>query len=377
MLKRLPIKVRLTLWYVLIVGIIFFLISGYLILRFERTLISSIDSVLESTAAQAFTNLDDENGFPAFQLSDKFNSSAMQLNLSNFALRLILPNGKIIDRLGTSEFEAAWGALQAGFTTTSAPDDDEQWRVYTAPVLDNHGNLIAWLQVTQTLELMYDTIQNLRDQLLFGIPILLILTGLGGYFLATRALRPIEAITNTAQTIEAGDLSQRINYAGPDDEIGQLATTFDAMLERLQLAFYRERRFTGDAAHELRSPLGVLKGQIEVTLSRQRKPAEYEKTLHLLQEHVERLIRLSNGLLFLASFDQQKTDWQPSILDISVFLQDLVKQFVPLGQNKRIEIETEIHAGLEIHGDADQIMQLFIMGSHEDLILSWSFWYTD
>src|SRR5262249_57509965 len=86
---------------------------------------------------------------------------------------------------------------------------------------------------------------------------------------------------------------------GRDEEVGRLARTFDQMWDRLQAAFERERRFTADASHELRTPLTVIKGRIDVTMSRARTVREYTNTLHEVGREADRLIRLTNDLLFL------------------------------------------------------------------------------
>jgi heavy metal sensor kinase len=188
----------------------------------------------------------------------------------------------------------------------------------------------------------------------------LLFAGLGGYFLANRALRPIRRITDTAQKITAQDLSRRLAYRGARDEISSLASTFDQMLERLQASFERERRFTGDAAHELRTPLTVLKGQIEVALSRRRDRVTYEKILRELSPQVERLIRLSNGLLFLSRSDQQQLPFEPVELNLQEWLEILLEQFEPLAREKGLEIRTNLPAELPVYGDSDHLIRLFL-----------------
>jgi heavy metal sensor kinase len=205
-----------------------------------------------------------------------------------------------------------------------------------------------------------DTVENLRTQILLGLPLILMLAGLGGYFLANRALRPIDRITRTAQAISASQLDQRIGYTGPQDEVGRLATTFDNMLDRLQKAFERERRFTADASHELRTPLTALKGRLGVTLSQPRTPAEYENALRDLEQEVDRLIRLSTDLLFLARLDQRRLPWQPQALDLSDLLSAVVEQMRPLAEDKGLVLTEEVPPALSILGDPDHLIRLFV-----------------
>ena len=136
-------------------------------------------------------------------------------------------------------------------------------------------------------------------------------------------------------------LTQRINYRGAADEIGRLAKVFDQMLDRLKAAFDRERRFTSDVAHELRTPLTVLKGQIGVTLSRKRSGAEHERTLHNLEEEVDRLVRLTNDLLFLSRLEQRQLPWQPEVVDFSDLISGIVEQMEPIAETKGLGITGE------------------------------------
>lgn len=125
-------------------------------------------------------------------------------------------------------------------------------------------------------------------------------------------------MTSTAATLSASDLGQRIGYRGPDDELGRLATTFAAMLDRLAAAFAHEQRFTAHAVHELRTPLAALKGRVEVALRLPRSTHEHVATLHAMADDIDRLARLSGDLLLLARLDdgelrpeheQVRLDW--------------------------------------------------------------------
>jgi heavy metal sensor kinase len=151
-----------------------------------------------------------------------------------------------------------------------------------------------------------------------------------------------------------------LKYQGPIDELGQLALTFDQMLIRLENAFERERRFTGDAAHELRTPLTALKGQIEVTLSQPRDLVEYENKLRELASQVERLIRLSNALLFLSLSDQKRLSWNPVNVDLEEILDMIIEQITPLAEEKKLAFTTDFQADLSIVGDIDHLTRLFL-----------------
>jgi heavy metal sensor kinase len=354
-----PIRVRLTLWYVLLLAVTFIIFSVYLIFRFQHSLTNAVDDSLQITVSHTIAALDKED------LADEDRVTLIRSRQSevidpNFVMRLLSPQSEVWDIAGNAQDISFWGPTEAGYSTQPGRETEAEWRVFSQPVLDSEGQIIAWIQAAQSLGPVNDTLKELRVQLFLGIPLILLFAGLGGYFLANRALRPIQQITQTAQEITAQDLSRRLAYRGTRDEIGSLAMTFDQMLGRLQSSFERERRFTGDAAHELRTPLTVLKGQIEVALNRRRSPATYEKVLQELSAQVERLIRLSSGLLFLSRSDQQQISFEPVDFDLREWLEILVEQLEPLAREKGLKISTDIPPDLSAYGDSDHLIRLFL-----------------
>ncbi|NUM48523.1 MAG: HAMP domain-containing protein [Anaerolineales bacterium] len=348
---KLPIRLRLTLWYMLLMAITFAAFGAFLFFRFQHSLRAALDASLQLTAAQMMATIDleedlAENGRLAFELNQP---------IGNMALRLVSADGTVWDAYGDTG--VVWGAPASGFVTLFAP---APWRTYTQPIFMADQTLVGWLQVAQSLEPVNTTLANFRAQLGWGLPLVLVLAGAGGYFLASRALAPISHLTQTAQGITAHDLSRRIAYHGPADEIGQLALTFDQMLTRLEEAFQREQRFTSDAAHELRTPLTVLKGQIEVTLSRPRLPDEYETKLLELNQHVDRLIRLSNALLFLSRADQNQIAWHPVPLNLVDLLQVMAEEIRPLALARSLTFDVSLPEPLWMIGDPDHLTRLFL-----------------
>ncbi|NOH01208.1 MAG: heavy metal sensor histidine kinase [Chloroflexi bacterium] len=355
---HIPIRARLTLWYVLLMGVTFTALSVYLLLRFENNLRNSIDRSLQITVVKTIAALDEEDYRETGKLT--FDHINPQWEPSDFAMRLVSNQGETWDSYGALQSGPEWGAPVVGFSTLTGSGEMPDWRIFRQPVLDSTGQVIGWLEAAQSLETVDKTLDDLTSQLLLGIPLLLLLAGAGGYFLANRALSPVEQITNAAQSINLQDLSRRIHYQGAMDEVGRLARTFDQMLARLQDSFERERRFTSDAAHELRTPLTVLKGQIEVTLNRARSSAEYEDKLRELLEQVERLIRLSNALLFLSRSDQNRVDLKPADVNLTGLLGVLIEQFQPIADKKNLRISTHLADELSVRGDNDLLIRLFM-----------------
>src|SRR5262249_11669583 len=143
-------------------------------------------------------------------------------------------------------------------------------RVVTLRAPDPDGSGTYFIRLGYSLETFHKTTRRTLILLGIAIPLALLLGSYGGLLLANQALRPVDRMTRAAEQIAAGDLSERVPEPAQMDEMGRLAATFNDMISRLQAAFERQRQFTSDASHELRTPLAVMRGDIEITLRRER-----------------------------------------------------------------------------------------------------------
>jgi heavy metal sensor kinase len=172
-------------------------------------------------------------------------------------------------------------------------------RILTLPVIEQ-GQVIDVVQVAASLEPVEAARSRFLLILLGLAPLALLVAGVGGWFLARRALTPVDAMVDAARRIEAEHLSQRIEAADTHDELGRLAAVLNDMLARLERSFAAVSQFSADAAHELRTPLTILKGEIEVALRSSPGGPEYQRVLASCLEEVDRLNALVEDLLFLA-----------------------------------------------------------------------------
>ncbi len=354
------LRTRLTVWYVLVLGLTLLLFSGYLYLKLKHSLLVERQAALQVASAQARTYFQDydENEKPAFPNTEEYHNTARHLSQSGFAVRIITSKGKVLDGFGEYRELPIQLPIRLGYVTL--PTKKPQWYIYSQQIKADNGTIISWLQVGLSLESEQKTLSSFSKEIILGLPLVLFLAALGGLFLSNQALRPINRIVQTAQSISANDLSRRINYRGVADEVGRLAITFDRMLDRLQDAFDRERRFIADASHELRTPMTAIKGRIDVTLNRVRSPIEYENTLQALQQEVDRVIRLSTDLLFLARLDRGRLSWQTETLDLGELLATIIEQLQPLAELRNILLSADIQSGLSIKGEIDYLIRLFL-----------------
>jgi signal transduction histidine kinase len=178
----------------------------------------------------------------------------------------------------------------------------------------------------------------------------------GGFWLATRAIRPIDEISTTALKISAGDLSQRINASDTENEFGRLAAVLNSTFARLEAAFAHQVRFTSDASHELRTPISVILSQTQTALSRERTAGEYRETLEACQRAAQRMRKLAESLLELARLDAgQPMKREP--FDLARVARDSVELLRPLAAERGIEIRLDLNSA-ECPGDAERIGQV-------------------
>ena len=180
---------------------------------------------------------------------------------------------------------------------------------------------------------------------------------LGGWWFVNRALRPISEISSTAVKISAGDLSQRINTAEAESELGQLAAVLNSTFARLETAFAQQKQFASDAAHELRTPLTVILTQTQMALGRDRDAAGYKTTVEACQRAAQRMRKLIESLLELARFDAGQEVIKRLKFDLAKTIYDSAELVQTLAEERGVKIISEI-SPLEINGDSERVAQV-------------------
>ncbi len=197
----------------------------------------------------------------------------------------------------------------------------------------------AWVQATRLESDALSALQRTQQLLTLGLPLLLLL-GLGaGYWLADRALKPVDAVTKLAMSIAAsGRSGQRVPQAIGDDEMARLTRTVNAMLERLEAMIDSERAFALAAAHELRTPLAILQGRVSLSLERERTPQHYREALATVSQSTDKLTALVEGLLTLARSHVPATLERLDLADIALEVYESHQDFL-LERHQRINLE--------------------------------------
>lgn len=236
--------------------------------------------------------------------------------------------------------------------------DGEPFGIATEPVIS--GDTVAGLvQVGVSRSDVDETLRTVMLIFAVALPVLLAFAAVGGYLVSGRALAPVDDITAMAASIRPEDLGKRLDLDLPDDELGRLARTFDAMLQRIDTAFERQRQFTGDAAHELRTPLSLMQSQVELALARPRSRAEYQEALTGLHGDIDRLTSIVSVLLTLARADANKLPLVREPSDLSEIVQLVLDSYQPQAEQAGVALQNRSATTL-VTIDDDLVVQLLV-----------------
>lgn len=223
-----------------------------------------------------------------------------------------------------------------------------------------YNRLINIIQVGSSMENIEETLDRFSLILFLLVPCALVIISFSGWFMASSALKPVDAITKAVRKMTAENLTERIQPTGADDEIGRLADTFNDMISRLEVSFNQILQFSADVSHELRTPLTILKGGAEVALRRRRSPEEYEELILSNLEEINRMQRIVEDLLLLSRADMGEISVKKERLDLNKILGELKHQAEILALDKNLTVELDLKSVIILYGDELRIRQLLL-----------------
>ena len=356
------IRVRLTLWYVLLLAIVLAVFGGAVYLSLRHVLYSNLDASIESSADAILGTIRLEEGgpFPSSPApaDDPDEDIEQYVRVFDVSKKLVFDSTGAIEHYPLDN-AALDRALVGQSWTRRFKLDGDPMRARTF-LIERDGQTVGVLEVGRAEEDAADTLNTLLLILGVAYPLTLVLASFGGVWLAGRALSPIDELTRLARRISAEDLGQRLDLQLPDDEVGRLARTFDEMIDRLDHAFRRQRQFTADASHELRTPLTIIKGQIDVALQREREPEAYRGVLQGVNEEVDRLVRLAGSLLTLARADAGQIPFVLESVDLHRVVSGVVEQVASAADQREVEIQYAPGDPVHVRADEDLLLQLLL-----------------
>ncbi len=240
------------------------------------------------------------------------------------------------------------GVSGASFTYSIETSDD-RILLYVAP-LDINTEPNKLLGVTRNADYIYRTTEEYKRMLYGAVPIIIVFALLSGFIISSYFLRPIKAITRTAEKIDPANLIDRIPVKS-SDELGRLSKNLNALFDRIYGCIDRQKRFTANASHDLRAPLTNIKAEATLALRKPRSPEEYREVLKRIDRETEHLNTMVDDLLTLASMDTQPERSRTILFDLSGYIESILNSWETQYAEKGVNLISRIAPDIEIKGD--------------------------
>jgi two-component system OmpR family sensor kinase len=360
------VRVRLTLWYVSVLALVLVAFSAAVYVLLSRSLHQRVDEGLRSVVEVATKSLthDTEEG----QTSEgAAQSTVAELFNPQQAIAIFDGSGRLLGKNSSDDLYTVLPDAElipeqeAHLYTASEQGDDDQHRVAVQRVGIPPANTPYIILVSQPLEAVEEELEDLREILYYVVPMVLLMAGLGGWFLARKSLAPVVAMSERARLIGAKSLDQKLPVANPRDELGQLAITFNELLARLDAAFTQQRQFMADASHELRTPLSVIRTTTGVTLDQpHHDEGEYRDAVNMIDEQARRLTRIVEDMFTLARADAGRYPLRKSRFYLDELLEEAARAASVLASGKGVSIEVVNSPEAPFYGDEDLLRQMVL-----------------
>jgi two-component system OmpR family sensor kinase len=376
------VRSRLTLWYAAVLTctllllslVIYWIVKRSVMARTDAGLVELSDSFLATLEAELNDAPVSEGVVPAAQqsmLEHQYPGHAFAVLTSTSQLLVsssdlagstnttaqTAPNPKISQEILQTCLATLNATPDRPFRSLSGHRGGARCYARTFFAAQNYYQLVILASLHPESELL----ERLRIAMGWLIPFTIILASAGGYFLARRSLAPVADMTARAERIGESTLHDRLQVQNPSDELGHLSATFNRLLDRLDLAFERQRRFIADASHELRTPLAILQGESEVALSQpDRPPAEYRESLSVLQHEARRLGRIVEDMFTLSRADAGQLPITLSEIYLDELAAECVHSVRTLAAAKSISLSLESHGELPVLADESLLTRMLL-----------------
>jgi two-component system OmpR family sensor kinase len=372
----LGIRIQLMLWYSVVFAALTLLSSILFYARFQVTLARSLDTALQLQAQQIAGDIvPNPDGTLTFQDATAelpgFDPRHQQQYLPpadvdlDILVRVLTANGRPFRTTpafrtlvvpSESVTRPLHGVPWQGEVTTTT---GQRVRLYSRALIVD-GKLAGVIQVGTSLSQVNTTLHDVGIELLLIAPFILLLSAGVSYWLAARAFVPIDRLTQAARHIKAGDLRQRVPVPRAHDEIRRLALTLNEMIDHLEQAFLRQRRFVADASHELRTPVTAIRSKTDMALLQVFSPEEYLSIFGTIHAEAERLGRLISDLLALARADEGQVHLEREVVRFDLLVEAVVATVEPLAVEQGITLEVKAAEPIVVQGDEARLMQVVL-----------------
>lgn len=362
------VRARLTLWYVGVLALVLVTFSVCVYAVVAAILYESLDTELKATMVETRLSLVHEIDVEKAEEKTAATSVLNEHIAPRQAAAIFDANGNLVAEETADDITHAFlpsidlvpvSGSELYTLPTTQRDTVEQRRIAVGRIHTVNKSYI--LVVSQPFDVVRRELHLLRLILIVVVVATLALAGFGGWFLARRSLAPVVQMTERARRISAENLDQRLPISNPNDELGQLAATFNELLTRLHDTFERQHRFMADASHELRTPLSVMRTATGVTLEQKaRSDDEYREALSIIDEQARRLTHIVDDMFALARADDGRRVLHPSEFYLDRLLGETARAAEVLAARKGLTIEVGKLPQAPYRGDEGLLRQMVL-----------------
>lgn len=349
------IRLRLTLWYAAVLALVLIAFGAAVYAAMRQTLTTHLDNLLLGQLHELdedFERVKDNKAIADSARHTSHEAPGFEFQVSTIAGKPIFRSAGL-GRVGLPVPEFKDGSTLRDRVRTPAKG---AFRVISRKVTGPEGPLV--IQAASSLAEDDRRLGELLSVLLVLVPLGIVFALGGGYWLARRALAPVDRMRETAEGITATRLDQRITTPEQKDELGRLAATLNGMIARLEHSFSEMQQFTADAAHELRTPLAIIRNEAEVALRTTRDAQDYQRSLENILEETERLTRLSDQLLYLCREDSGLQKGSPQQVQLDELAREVASHMQAVANEKGVTIDLRALQPCAVFADPDRLRRV-------------------
>jgi len=356
---RFSFRARLTAWYVGVLAAIIAVLAVFVAVQLRSELEQPIEHSLEADAAQLAQAYPEGRG----EFVDVGASLLRALPQGPAAAQVLDGSGHVVVAYGREAHRSMVvakqirHALSAGhfFTTRTLAPAGQPFRLWVGDVTAGRGDRV--LVVGQSIKSVEDSVASATFLLVVGGLAALVAAGVGGWWLARRALHPVGQMAEAADRIGIDRIHERLSEPKREDELGRLGRTLNRMLDRIERGVYEKRRLVADASHELRTPLAVMRSELDVTLLDKGLDPEARAVLESAREEIDRMTRIVENLLTLARVDEGELKLLPAPVSLRDVAENALEPLQPAAAARGVEIKLAEGEAVA-RADADLVRQV-------------------
>ncbi len=372
-LSVMSLRNRIAFYYTIATAFLIAIVFTTIYFMVEKIVYKQFDDEIKKEIAEIFSesNISPNNfkGFESFKDNidddggdneNEQKQTKKKLKVDTEFIQLVNNNGEVINKsVSLSWCVLSFNRNQPGTSYFNSNFGGTMVRQAQVPLINPNGLIEGYLIIAVPLKNSLIVLHDLRDIFLFSFPVILLPLFLLTRSIAIKSISPIEKVIATAEKMSQSNLDQRIQLPFHHDELYRLAATINALFDRMQDAFQREKHFTADASHELKTPLAVVKGTLEVLIRKPREREHYETKIQFCLKELNRMARLIDQLLMLARYESNKMT--PHIVEAALLplLENVVERIIPTAQAKNIAITVNHADNAHIVADPGMLEMMF------------------